>query len=175
MLDLEFWSRDQKFGLKVEEKEIHYILQMCASTNGNETGGILVGLYNNDLDCAIVTAVSAKPSDSKSGRTWFNRGVRGLKKWIEQLWLKERHYYLGEWHFHPYGSAIPSFTDKEQMKSISNSPYYRCPEPILLIVGGDPKAEWDVKVFVFPKEQGPMELYKKENSTNINVSSEVGE
>ena len=171
MSELEFWSEDHRFGLQIAKKTMSYILKMCAVSKAYETGGILVGFYTTAHDCAVVTAASKAPSDSQSGRTRFMRGVRGLQRWLEYLWHRRHHYYLGEWHFHPYGLPYPSQTDIEQMSRIADAVHYGCPEPILLIVGGNPTAKWDVKVYVCPRGECPVELVR----SNETPSSQPGE
>lgn len=74
---------------------------------------------------------------------------RQLKNWLDSLWHRGAAFYLGEWHFHPYASARPSGTDQQQMRDIARSDRYRCPEPVLVIVGGDPSAAYELSVSVF--------------------------
>ena len=64
MPDLEFWSPDRQFGLKIPEEKIALLLAMCAQSTPHETGGILIGFYTTARDCAVVTAISRAPSDS---------------------------------------------------------------------------------------------------------------
>lgn len=130
------------------------MLVACARASGRETGGILVGHYTDALDCAVVTRASRAPSDSKRGATWFVRGVRGLQRWISRLWHEGR-YYLGEWHSHPGTDPTPSAIDIAQMRAIAGSSLYRCPEPILVIVGGGPRGGWCVNA-VIVRERGPV-------------------
>ena len=116
--DLEFWSPDRQFGLKIPEEKIALLLAVCAQSTPHETGGILIGFYTTARDCAVVTAISRAPSDSQRGKAYFVRGVRGLQRWINYLWRRKHHYYLGEWHFHPGGLPSSSPTDVTQMKNI---------------------------------------------------------
>jgi integrative and conjugative element protein (TIGR02256 family) len=112
------------------------VLSRCRGFAPAETGGILVGYYNDALSCAVVTDASERPLDSKSGRNWLVRGTAGLQGWLDRLWCNnKRRYYLGEWHFHPGGVPEPSPTDTKQMGTIARSPSYKCPEPVLLLGG----------------------------------------
>ncbi len=158
MTNLKFRSKDLGFGLDIPEKNFSEVLEACIKSGNKETGGILVGVYTPLHDWAIVTAVSRAPADSQQGKTWFFRGVTGLQKWLCSLWNTKREYYLGEWHFHPRHVPQPSFTDVGQMIAIANADSYQCPEPILLIVGDDPKGNWSVRAFVFPKGKSQLEL-----------------
>lgn len=128
------------------------LFSQCRRALGNETGGVLAGKYSDDKRSAVVTHLSSLPTDSKAGRTWLVRGVKGLKAWLASLWHSNSGYYLGEWHFHPGGSSDPSATDTQQMRLIAQSAQYRCPEPILVIIGGVTDENWSISVTVFPRE-----------------------
>lgn len=158
--DPEFWSKEGDFGLKLDGETLHNISEACRQSATKETGGILVGHYNDDLNCAVVTGQSGRPVDSRSGRNWFSRGTAGLQKWLDELWGKgERRYYLGEWHYHPGAQPEPSATDRNQMKRIAKDASYKCPEPILLIVGGSANNASDLRAFVFMASRDlPLEL-----------------
>ena len=95
-------------------------------------------MYDLDLQSAIITKVLGPPSDSKYGRTTFVRGTKGVKKTLDSLW-KEDQYYLGEWHFHPNALPIASSQDISQMNKIAKNVVYKCPEPLMLIIGQDYK------------------------------------
>jgi hypothetical protein len=75
MADREFWSVNRQFGMKCPEKVLKHILGACKQSGLNETGGILVGFYEERLDCAQVTAATSAPDDSRKGRTWFLDGT----------------------------------------------------------------------------------------------------
>lgn len=149
---------DGRFGLAVEAGPLSRILTLCRRAGGTETGGILLGRYSTALDCAIVTSASSAPPDSRSGRTWFQRGVRGLQRLLDRVWREEHRYYLGEWHFHPSALPEPSPVDIAQMLEIAATAEYHCPEPVLLIIGGDPHAEWWAKAVVFIRGGGQIDL-----------------
>jgi proteasome lid subunit RPN8/RPN11 len=161
--DRVFRSDDAKFGLKIRGNEFGKILEYCRGAERLETGGILVGNYSEGRDVAFVSRVSKAPRDSKSGATWFYRGIQGLQAWLHSLWSSD-HYYLGEWHFHPGGRPIPSDRDVLQIKEISESPKYCCPEPILLIIGGCPSGAWEVGAYVSPRKRSLVELRELEDA-----------
>src|SRR3954469_8509542 len=75
MADREFWSVNRQFGMKCPEKVLKHILGACKQSGLNETGGILVGFYEERLDCSQVTAATSAPDDSRKGRTWFLDGT----------------------------------------------------------------------------------------------------
>ncbi len=156
-----FCSMDKRYGLVLEDKELAQILDACRLAKMRETGGILVGSYNEALNYGTVSSVSVAPPDSLSERTRFYRGVLGLQKWLDQLWQRHRLYYLGEWHYHPGGIPVPSGVDVAQMQYIARLPAYHCPEPVLLIIGGEPKAHWSMHAFVFPDGSESIELLQQ--------------
>lgn len=157
MADRTFQSPDGRFAVAIPEEELRKAVLYCSRAGRCETGGILVGRYSSDHACAVVTSASQAPHDSQAGRTWFSRGVDGLQKWLNGLW-KASSYYLGEWHFHPFESASPSGDDLAEMGSIATSEAYHCPEPILMIIGGNPDDSWHVRVFVYAAAVGLLEL-----------------
>lgn len=160
MPDLEFRSADARFGVHVPGATIRRLLHLCRSSGPRETGGILVGKYSAALDCARVSAASGPPSDSVRGPSWFQRGTRGLQAWLERRWASRGDHYLGEWHFHPYSAPVPSGTDLQQLGSIARSAEYCCPEPILLILGGDPAGKWSISAHVVPSTRAAVPLQR---------------
>ncbi|WP_420714962.1 Mov34/MPN/PAD-1 family protein [Corallococcus sp. bb12-1] len=149
--EIEFRSEDACFQAHLTGDVLRKLLELCRASERHETGGILVGRYSEALDCAQVRRVSDPPSDSARGRTWFERGTQGLQAWIDRCWSSDRDHYLGEWHFHPFAAPTPSGPDIRQLKAIAHAPGYGCPEPLLLIVGGDPAGAWSISVHVVPR------------------------
>jgi integrative and conjugative element protein (TIGR02256 family) len=141
-------SADGRFNLELPGQIIDEMLELCGRSYPLETGGILVGYYSDDSRFAHVTNLISAPGDSESSRFSFQRGVRGIQQFLNQMWLRKR-YYLGEWHFHPGGSASPSGTDSDQMKSIAYAGSYHCPEPVLLILGGNPPQQFALESCVY--------------------------
>ena len=78
--------------------QLQPLLAMCRESVNLETGGILVGKYNQVHDTAILTRVWGPPKDSVRKRTSFWRGTQGLQRQLDFLW-RTREYYLGEWHY----------------------------------------------------------------------------
>ncbi|MDC0744812.1 Mov34/MPN/PAD-1 family protein [Polyangium mundeleinium] len=144
-------SADHRFGLVLPPAQISALLSFAVKAGHKETGGVLVGRYNEAYDCAHVTRVSGPPRGSRASESSFVRGAGGVTRWLERLWNAGRGaYYLGEWHFHPFAPPTASWDDRMQMADIARSGEYRCPEPLLVILGGDPRRSWDVHAYVFP-------------------------
>lgn len=150
---IRFRSTCGKFGVSFQRVLFSKMLQECWNAGHYETGGILFGKYNDDLDDANILGFSTAPNDSKRGRFSFQRGIAGLQKMLHSLWQKtDREYYLGEWHFHPYSSPVASSTDRQQMFAHANDRKLHCPEPIMIIIGGNPCHDWNVNIAVYTRE-----------------------
>lgn len=158
MSDLEFWAENRQFGLRISKKQIKEMVRSCQRACPTETGGILLGHYSVSQECAVVTKITQAPVDSRSGPTWFFRGIRGLQEKLDFLWRRDRQFYIGEWHFHPFGTPQPSPTDIKQMQEISESEEYHCPEPVLLILGGNPQLNWSAGCYVFRRARSYIPL-----------------
>lgn len=117
----------------------------------------MIGRYAPSHDLAIVEEATPPPPGSRSGWSWFHRSPKGLSQLLAARWA-DGFYYLGEWHFHPGGSPGASSADLQAMKAISRDESYRCPEPLLLIVAGDPTERWIFTAFVVPGDEFPVEL-----------------
>lgn len=151
-------TKDGKFAVRMEQEEITHILTECNLAAGRETGGILIGYYTSEHDTAVIVEATNATSDSQSGTNWFFRGIKDLQSKLHLLWVfSKRQYYLGEWHYHPGGDPSPSGTDVNQMMKIAASNKYRCPEPVLLLVGGVFGA-FQLKAYVFIVNKPPLEL-----------------
>jgi hypothetical protein len=48
------------------------------------------------------------------------------------------------------------------MADVATDPAYRCTEPLLLILGGDPRKDWEVRAYVFPGGVECIPLGRKE-------------
>jgi integrative and conjugative element protein (TIGR02256 family) len=158
---LTFRSSDGRFGLLLDEHRVEELLRFTRRAARRETGGVLVGYYENTLDRACVTQVSPPPRGSHASGWTFERGAAGLREWLASLWnAPRRRYYLGEWHFHPRASPEASGQDRAQMMAFAASREYACPEPVLLILGGDPRDAWDVRAYVFSVRERCIELHR---------------
>jgi integrative and conjugative element protein (TIGR02256 family) len=157
-------TSDGTYGLQIEEPVLRALDQMCRDAGVIETGGVLVGRYSADLAVAIVREATPPPTDSRRGRSWFERGVAGLRDMLWQRWRsKERSYYLGEWHFHPAPRVEPSSDDFAQMARIAEAEGYDCKEPLLVILGAGQKGgRREMRAFVCAKGTSPLELVGEE-------------
>lgn len=151
--DLDFRSSDGTLAVTLPSSRLDEMLAHCRAAGDAETGGILIGRYTERLDRAVVTEITGPPGDSRATRTGFRRGVRGLRALVSTVWRERGEFYLGEWHFHPGASASPSDVDRAQMRAFAANSLHQCPEPILVVIGGDPETEWDLSASVTRDEE----------------------
>lgn len=140
-----FVSADRMIGVEISDAAYATMLGAASLAGRKETGGILVGHYSAYLDRAIVETATGPPSDSQAFAASFIRGVSGLRRLLLKAW-RGGNYYLGEWHFHPFASPDPSPTDILQLVTFARDPGYQCPNPVLVIIGGDPVGAWRLRV-----------------------------
>lgn len=143
----EFQSADKQFGIRISDDNLLRLKRLCVQYTPVETGGILIGHYSSDLHWAEIDEITGPPQDSIHRAMSFVRGNRCMLSKLNKLWQKKQ-YYLGEWHYHPNASPVPSSTDKQAMCTISQNKNLFCPEPILLIVGGHTQ-NWLLHISVF--------------------------
>lgn len=109
-------------------------LQLVRESGERETGGILIGRYSSCLRKVYINEFGDAPKDSKSGFSWFVRGVKGLGEYLKKKWQQNEEYYLGEWHYHPANVPEPSLQDRTQLRKISVDGRFNCKEPVLIVV-----------------------------------------
>ena len=147
---LEYRTEDTRFSCIVPRKILEQARELCQHSYPDETGGILVGYYE-DSHTAIITKATKEPLGSEHHPLCFYRAKKGLIPFLDKCW-KKGEYYLGEWHYHPGGSPIPSATDVQAMAKIAQYKKLRCPEPLLIIIGGKQETGWLESVSVFTEK-----------------------
>lgn len=147
--------------VEVASAAMETMFSLGQAAGGHETGGILVGHYIDNGYGARVDEALPPPPDSRSGPTWFYRGVRGLRTELQHAWRERGTYYLGEWHTHPKASPQPSGRDRRELAEISRSIRYSCPEPILVLVGDRMEVASHCGVYVFRWAGDPIGLHPR--------------
>ena len=80
----------------------------------NETGGVLLGNFDNEHEKCYIIDIISSPSDSEELPLSFIRGCKELQSKVQHIEEKTlgQVKYIGEWHSHPNNcSAIPSNAD----------------------------------------------------------------
>jgi proteasome lid subunit RPN8/RPN11 len=101
---------------------LDYLQQLRAERLPNETGGVLLGMYDLVRKTVYVVDTIPSPPDSKELPTSYIRGCEGLADRVTdigKLTAGELEY-IGEWHSHPDGcSCSPSQDDLKLFANIS--------------------------------------------------------
>ena len=112
-----------------------------------ETGGILLGVFDNKRKIAHLVAALPAPPDSEECRDSFLRGHQGLREAKEKTEALSGGTvsYLGEWHSHPDGhDATRSVKDYQNFSYLKA----RCEAdglpPIMLILADKGECNWFV-------------------------------
>ncbi len=88
----------------------------------NETGGVLLGYYDFNVNALVLVDALPAPPDSQASPSGFERGVAGLAAAVREASRRTAGIvgYVGEWHSHPRGfSARPSRDDVIQLAHLS--------------------------------------------------------
>ena len=133
----------------------HTIKNEISMHHPNETGGILIGKYDDNLKVAIVYLATRSSFDSIHKAASFQRSSTDILSNInvaKELYSSSLHY-LGEWHSHPNNNFNPSQTDLKQMQSFAKIKQLGISAPLLLIVGGSHSRglEWQFSLHRFKK------------------------
>ena len=133
--------------IQLEEKDLLKFIENHLRRKDSETGGMICGYYSDNFLQATITEFCEPPKDSIFGRSTFSRGIAGTEKYLKEKWI-EGQYYLGDWHLHPYSNPIASFQDLRQIEINSKDKQLKCPEPIMVIVGGSNNKDINVYIFI---------------------------
>jgi len=169
--DLCFRTAERLFEVRLGQNALDQMLDLCRRSGRLETGGVLVGRYSSDHRVAHVEMATGPGSDSRAGGTWLVRGVRGLQNVLDTMWSLKRGYYVGEWHFHPGAAPSPSGRDVAQMRHIAQSDQYQCPEPLLIIIGGDPDGSYSLHAEVHTRSGLRAILNASSDATSVATAS----
>lgn len=123
----------------VDEGLIKFLQASRAAALPAETGGVLLGYIDFNVNSIVVVDALPAPPDSEGTKTSFERGISGLAKAVEEASRRTAGIvgYLGEWHSHPPGhSASPSTDDLVQLTDLTLQ-MHEDGLPILQLIVGD--------------------------------------
>lgn len=136
-----------QLSLYIDDSLITTITEIARQHYPKEIGGFFIGKYIEENRRAIILELKM-PEDFSNGNTHFYRDTKGLNKYLAELKSSNiEMLYLGEWHSHPNGAAIPSNTDKNMMIKISSSKSSVIQNPILGIISIS-KQKSDLRFYV---------------------------
>lgn len=130
-------------------------IRRSARVNGRdvETGGYLLGEFDDAAQVCWVSEVTGPPPDSQSTSTGFVCGIEGMKDTIEDRLMRScgAVAFVGHWHTHPGGVARPSEIDHSSMLRLAE---IMNPQPragLLLIIGGELDTTPEFGASVYPR------------------------
>jgi len=99
------------------------IYSMRNSALPSETGGILLGYHDFNLEAIFVVDAFPAPIDSESSSSSFQRGTQGVIESVNDARSRTANIvdYIGEWHSHPKNtSATQSGVDLIQLSTLAS-------------------------------------------------------
>lgn len=129
----------------------------------NETGGILVGYSlkkRGQPRDFVVTQVIGPGPNAVHNPAGFIPDAAWQCSELAYAYAESGQTlaYLGDWHTHPGGSPRPSSQDVLTLGTIARSEEARCPNPVMLIVGGTSSSPRDAWAAVCLRRSHPLLL-----------------
>lgn len=127
------WSLHWSHSLMAE------IAAMRSTDLPNETGGVLLGMVDFDLQRIFVCSMIEPPPDSTKRPHYFERGRTGLAERLTDVDAKTAGHlrYVGEWHSHPTGVAARPSPDDERLFEGLKTAFIGTGEPYVMGIMGD--------------------------------------
>lgn len=99
-----------------------------------EVGGWLLGYWTDGRDALVVT--HATPPAGRGTPFGVTISGKGHRRRFDQAWQQTdgRVTFLGDWHTHPGGPAIPSTKDEKAARQLAQDPDFGTPRPLIAIV-----------------------------------------
>jgi len=117
----------------------------------SESGGILVGYHDFNINHIVIVDARPAPEDSDSSTSSFQRGLKNVTQDLDFIRVTTNSHvdYIGEWHSHPKGcSSSPSSLDIEQLEGLSNMLAEDGLPAISMIVSKHPDNTDDIRLMV---------------------------
>jgi integrative and conjugative element protein (TIGR02256 family) len=99
-----------------------------------EVGGWVLGYWISDRSTAVITHVT--PPRSYGTPLGVKISGRRHRPLFDQAWDHSNGHvtFLGDWHTHPGGPAVPSAKDARALRQLASNDDYGTPTPLALIV-----------------------------------------
>lgn len=125
---------DTSMQLLLHRDLMQQIEQLAKLHYPNEFGGIFIGqIVDNGITARIEQILIPKHYQHTS--SYFKRFSKDLNEQLKTIFetSQGKRIYLGEWHTHPDGLAIPSEKDYATMLALSKNSEINIQTPVLLI------------------------------------------
>ena len=107
-----------------------------------ETGGMLIGTFDEAARIAHVDVAVGPPPDSALSEVYFRHGTEGTQDVLDHHRLRSGAAlgFMGIWHTHPFGVASPSLTDEFGMAEILD--FSGTGRRALMVIAGGRSTDW---------------------------------
>lgn len=119
----------------------------------DETGGLLFGEFDEVLGIVWISNVSGPPGDSVFSPEGFVCGTEGTQELCDGYRRRTNDIvrYIGTWHSHPVGDAVPSDTDYAGVGSIFKSTRRDGSHQLMIIVGNSSTSQQEIGAYLFER------------------------
>lgn len=121
------------------------------STDGLETGGILLGTCSGNL-IEVRHAGGPGPNAQRETHT-FNRDLNHAQHLAELAWVEDQSLWIGEWHTHPSADLTPSPLDLDSYLRHLHDPDLNFDQFVAMIVGLDTQARPVIATWLIERHQ----------------------
>jgi integrative and conjugative element protein (TIGR02256 family) len=106
-----------------------------ASSDGRETGGILLGFDAGPLTEALVMEAGDPGPQAERRQDFFRRDVEHAQRLADEAFTRTTSRWIGEWHTHPHGDLAPSRKDLRTYRGFLRDPELAFDSFVAVIVG----------------------------------------
>jgi len=150
---------DTPISIRVVNSVFESLKVICRTSKARETGGILIGKYNENGNVIEMLEALPPPDDSHGTIATFFRGIFGLSDKLTTRWEKSDTYYIGEWHYHTAGIGQPSNQDIVQMLEFAKAKEMQLSFPVMVIAFPSDDNQYGFRVFLFTQDEQYFELF----------------
>jgi len=122
------------------------LMTACRFPPSWETGGVLLGYFDDSCRVVWVTAAEGPPPDSERGAYAFRHGTEGVADRVASIRAATggRSRFIGMWHTHPGIAPRASQTDHEAMRDLLVTlPAAQVQRRAILLILGGEAGRWD--------------------------------
>lgn len=122
----------------ISEESLATMLEEAEDNLPNETGGVILGYWNNHYTEAVVTHITGPGPKAVHNRRSFRPDSEYQEAEIAKHYQESGrlHTYMGDWHTHPNGKVYLSETDLRTLRRIATCKDARLPTPLMAVLGG---------------------------------------
>lgn len=116
--------------------------EAALSSDGRETGGILLGFDADELGDLLVIEAGGPGPRAERRSDFFRRDLEHAQRLADDAYKRTTARWIGEWHTHPHGALAPSRTDLRTYRGFLRDPELRF-ETFLAVIVGPREGQWD--------------------------------